>query len=66
MKITLAAVFVSNSTDFRQIGSCLVLFPFQIPEIDRDRSENVIHQASCLILGSWNISSAARIASKAS
>jgi hypothetical protein len=55
MKITLAAGFVSNSTDFRQIGSCSALFPFQIPEIDRDRSKNIIHQASCFILGPWNI-----------
>ena len=62
MKITLAGGFVSNSfesglipneivkilwitqeTDLRQIGS----FLSQIPEIDRDRSENIIHQASC-------------------
>jgi hypothetical protein len=46
MKITLAAGFVSNSTDFRQIGSCSALFAFQIPEIDLDRSENIIHQLS--------------------
>jgi hypothetical protein len=55
MKITLAALFVSNSTDFRQIGSCSALFLSQITEIDRDRSENFIHHSSCLVLGSRNI-----------
>ena len=55
MKITLVAGFVSNSTDIRHIGSCLALFPFQIPEIDRERNENIIHHASCLILGPWNL-----------
>ena len=38
MQITLVAGFVSNSTDFRQIVSCSTLFPFQITEIDRNRS----------------------------
>ncbi len=31
------------------------LFSFQICYIDRDRSENFIHHASCLILRSQNI-----------
>jgi hypothetical protein len=55
MKITLAAGIVSNSTDFRPIGSCSALFPFQISELDLNRSENIIHQAGCLILGPWDI-----------
>ena len=55
MKISLVVSFVSNSKDFIQIGNCSALFPFQIPEIDRDRSENIIHHASCFILGPWNI-----------
>jgi hypothetical protein len=46
MKITLAASFVSNNSDFRQIGSWSTLFSFQLTEIDQDRSENFIHQLS--------------------
>jgi len=46
MKITLAADFLNNTTDFRPIGSCLAFFPIQIHEIDRDWSENFIHQLS--------------------
>jgi len=46
MKITLAADFLNNTTDFRPIGSCPALFPFQIHEINWDRRENIIHQLS--------------------
>jgi hypothetical protein len=38
---------VSNSTDFRKIGRHLALFSSQITKIDRDRCENIVHQASC-------------------
>ncbi len=31
--------------------SCLA----KVPEINRDRCENLIHQASCLILGPWSV-----------
>jgi hypothetical protein len=47
MKITLAACFVSITIGLRQIGSCSALIHTQVPNIDQERSENFIHQASC-------------------